>query len=248
MPQGGKLILETENVEIDKKYRSEDVSISPGQYVMLRVSDTGMGMDKETLAHIFEPFFTTKAVGKGTGLGLSTVYGIVKQCNGFITAQSEPGVGSSFRVYLPRVDQPADEVETLGPVEADFQGSETVLVVEDEDGVRSLITMLLTRNGYTVLEAGNAEDALNLCQNRKAQVHLLITDLVLPRMNGRELAERAAEHCPGIRTLFMSGYTDDAALKDGVLENRAAFLQKPFNMETLLHKVREVLGKAAAAG
>ena len=249
MPQGGKLILETENVDVDQKYRSEDASISPGQYVMLRVSDTGTGMDKETLAHIFEPFFTTKAVGKGTGLGLSTVYGIVKQSNGFITAQSEPGVGSSFRVYLPRVDQPADEVETLSPVEADFQGSETVLVVEDEDGVRSLITMLLTRNGYTVLEAGNGEDALNLCPNGKQNpVHLLITDLVLPHMNGRELSERMAEQHPGVRTLFMSGYTDDAALKDGVLESRAAFLQKPFSMETLLHKVREVLGKAAAAG
>ena len=248
MPQGGKLTLETENVEIDQKYRSEGASISPGHYVMLRVSDSGIGMDKDTLAHIFEPFFTTKEVGKGTGLGLSTVYGIVQQSNGFITAQSQPGVGSSFRVYLPRVDQPADEVETLGPVEVDLQGSETVLVVEDEDGVRSLITMLLTRNGYTVLEASNGEDALSLCQDRKAPVHLLITDLVLPRMNGRELAERAAEHCPGVRTLFMSGYTDDAALKDGVLESRAAFLQKPFSMETLLHKVREVLGKAAAAG
>jgi PAS domain S-box-containing protein len=248
MPQGGKLTLETENVEIDRKFRSEDGSIAPGQYVMLRVSDTGVGMDKETLAHIFEPFFTTKAVGKGTGLGLSTVYGIVKQSNGFITAQSEPGVGSSFRVYLPRIDQPADEVEVLGPLEADFQGSETVLVVEDEDGVRSLITMLLTRNGYTALEASNGEDALSLCQSRKAAVQLLITDLVLPHMNGRELAERAAEYCPGVRTLFMSGYTDDAALKDGVLESRAAFLQKPFSMETLLHKVREVLGKAAAAG
>lgn len=248
MPQGGKLILETENVEIDPKHRSEDASISPGQYVMLRVSDTGIGMDKETLAHIFEPFFTTKAVGKGTGLGLSTVYGIVKQSNGFITAQSEPGVGSSFRVYLPRVDQQVDEIEALGPVDADFQGSETVLVVEDEDGVRSLITMLLSRNGYTVWEASNGEDALNLCRDRNAPVHLLITDLVLPRMNGRELSERMAEQHPGVRTLFMSGYTDDAALKDGVLESRAAFLQKPFSMETLLHKVREVLGKAAAAG
>jgi PAS domain S-box-containing protein len=248
MAQGGKLILETENVEVDQKYRSEDASISPGQYVMLRVSDTGVGMDKQTLAHIFEPFFTTKAVGKGTGLGLSTVYGIVKQSNGFITAQSQPGVGSTFRVYLPRVDQLTDHVEALGPVEADFQGSETVLVVEDEDGVRSLITMLLTRNGYTVMEASNGEDALSLRQNSKTPVHLLITDLVLPRMNGRELSERIAEQCPGIRTLFMSGYTDDATLKDGVLASRAAFLQKPFSMETLLHKVREVLGKAAAAG
>lgn len=247
MPQGGKLTLETENVDLDQKHRSEDVNGARGRYVLLRVSDTGIGMDKETLARIFEPFFTTKEVGKGTGLGLSTVYGIVKQSNGFITAESQPGVGSSFRVYLPRVDQPADEVPSLGPDEADFHGSETVLVVEDEDGVRSLITMLLSRNGYTVVEASNGEDALGLLQNRKAPVHLLITDLVLPRMNGRELAERMAEQFPGVRTLFMSGYTDDATLKDGVLESRAAFLQKPFNMETLLQKVREVLGKAAAA-
>jgi CheY-like chemotaxis protein len=248
MPQGGTLILETENVEVGQKYRPEDASISPGQYVMLRVSDTGIGMAEETLAHIFEPFFTTKELGKGTGLGLSTVYGIIKQSNGFITAQSQPGLGSTFRVYLPRVDQPADKVEVLGPVEANVQGSETVLVVEDEEGVRSLITMLLTRNGYTVLEAANGEDALDACQNRRGPVHLLLTDLVLPRMNGRELSERMAEYYPGIRTLFMSGYTDDAALKDGVLESRAAFLQKPFNMEILLQKIREVLGKAAAAG
>ncbi|HVO62153.1 MAG TPA: PAS domain S-box protein [Terriglobales bacterium] len=248
MPEGGKLTLETENVEIDQNYSSAAASVSPSKYVMLRVSDTGLGMDKETLAHIFEPFFTTKAVGKGTGLGLSTVYGIVRQSNGFITAHSEPGVGSSFRVYLPHVDQQADDLEDVRPVEANLQGSETVLVVEDEDGVRSLITLLLTRNGYTVLEASNGEDALELCQRRNAPVHLLITDLVLPRMNGRELAEFMAEHHPGIRTLFMSGYTDDATLKDGVLENRATFLQKPFNMETLLHKVREVLGKAVAAG
>jgi len=247
MPEGGKLILETENVEIDQKHLSKHAEVTPGRYVMLRVSDSGMGMDKETLAHVFEPFFTTKAVGKGTGLGLSTVYGIVKQSNGFITAESEPGAGSTFRVYLPRVDQLLDQVEVPRPADKDFQGSETVLVVEDEDGVRSLITMLLARNGYTVLEASNGEDALDLCQHRNAPVHLLITDLVLPRMNGRELSEQVADHCSGIRTLFMSGYTDDATLKDGVLENRAVFLQKPFSMETLLHKVREVLGRAAAA-
>jgi two-component system cell cycle sensor histidine kinase/response regulator CckA len=247
MADGGNLTIETENVEVDPTYPSEDVSIAPGHYVMLRVTDTGTGMDPDTLAHIFEPFFTTKAVGKGTGLGLSTVYGIVKQSNGFITAQSQPGRGATFRVYLPRVDQAVDAVEVLGPVSQGLQGSETVMVVEDEDGVRSLITMLLARNGYTVLEASNAEEALDLCQNRGSRVHLLITDLVLPRMNGRELAERMSERYPGVRTLFMSGYTDDAALKDGVLENRAAFLQKPFNMETLLHKIREVLGRAAAA-
>ncbi|HEX6503151.1 MAG TPA: PAS domain S-box protein [Terriglobales bacterium] len=247
MADGGKLTIETENVEVDDSYRSEDASIAPGRYVMLRVTDTGIGMDGVTLAHIFEPFFTTKAVGKGTGLGLSTVYGIVKQTNGFITAHSEPDVGSTFHVYLPRVDQPVDAVEVRSPETQDYHGGETVLVVEDEDGVRSLITMLLARNGYTVLEASNAEEALQLCESRESRVQMLITDLVLPHMNGRELSERMEELYPGLRTLFMSGYTDDATLKDGVLENRAAFLQKPFNMETFLRKVREVLGRAAAA-
>ncbi|MBV9480643.1 MAG: PAS domain S-box protein [Acidobacteria bacterium] len=246
MPGGGKLTIETQNIELDH-HGSDAVTVAPGRYVMLTVTDTGTGMDEETMAHIFEPFFTTKAVGKGTGLGLSTVYGIVKQSSGFITAHSELGVGSTFRVYLPRIDQPVDSVEMPGPASEHYAGSETVLVVEDEDGVRSLITTLLSTNGYSVLEAANAEEALALCENREQKVELLITDLVLPRMNGRELAEQICSLHPGVRTLFMSGYTDDAAFRDGVLEKRAAFLQKPFNMETLLRKVQEVLGRAAAA-
>jgi DNA-binding NtrC family response regulator len=175
------------------------------------------------------------------------VYGIVKQSNGFITAHSEPGRGSTFTVHLPRVDQPVDAVEVLTPSTASCHGSETVLVVEDEDGVRSLITMLLTKSGYTVLEASNAEDALVLGEKRGLDVHLLITDLVLPRMNGRELAEQMTKTHPGMKTLYMSGYTDDATLKNVISESRATFLQKPFSTETLLHRVREVLGRAAAA-
>ncbi len=247
MPEGGKLIIGTENVDAYKSYGSEAIDVAPGQYVMLRVADTGTGMDADTLAHVFEPFFTTKPVGKGTGLGLSTVYGIVKQANGFITADSAPGVGSTFCVYLPRAEEQADSIEASPANAQDYQGSETVLVVEDEDGVRSLITMLLARNGYTVLEASDAEEALKMGESQKVKIQLLITDLVLPHMNGRELAERLQERYPGLPTLFMSGYTDDARLRDGVLESKAEFLQKPFNMEILLHKVREVLGRAAAA-
>jgi PAS domain S-box-containing protein len=247
MADGGKLTIETENTTVEETFRSEPGSPAPGQYVVLRMTDTGVGMTPDTLAHIFEPFFTTKAVGKGTGLGLSTVYGIVKQSNGFITAHSEPGRGSTFTVHLPRVDQPVDAVEVLTPSTASCHGSETVLVVEDEDGVRSLITMLLTKSGYTVLEASNAEDALVLGEKRGLDVHLLITDLVLPRMNGRELAEQMTKTHPGMKTLYMSGYTDDATLKNVISESRATFLQKPFSTETLLHRVREVLGRAAAA-
>ena len=248
MPSGGRLTIETANLEVDESFRSRQLNLSPGRYILLSVHDTGTGIDAETLAHIFEPFFTTKPLGKGTGLGLSTVYGIVKQSNGAISVDSEPGAGSTFRVYLPRVDQPAQPIEVLEPVLTNSQGSETVLLVEDEEGVRTLISTLLTKNGYTVLEAHSAEEALELCERQHTPIHLLLTDLMLPRLNGRELSERIEAKFPITRTLFMSGYTDDAALRDGVLDNRQAFLQKPFSMEALLQKIREVLGRAAAAG
>jgi CheY-like chemotaxis protein len=248
MPGGGKLTMQTENVDIDETYSSQHLNADPGRYVMLAVSDTGMGIDTDTLPHIFEPFFTTKAVGKGTGLGLSTVYGIVKQSNGSVSVYSEPGVGSTFRVYLPRVDEPAQPVEVLESSPGQHCGSETILLVEDEDGVRTLISTLLERNGYTVLQARTAEEALLTFENCRGPVHLLLTDLILPRMNGRELSEQLETISTNTKTLFMSGYTDDAALLDGVLDSRAAFLQKPFSMESLLQKVREVLGRAVAAG
>ena len=248
MPDGGLLTIQTDNVDLEEPFESRHFNILPGSYVMLAVSDTGQGMDAETLAHIFEPFFTTKPVGKGTGLGLSTVYGIVNQSNGAVAVQSEPGSGSTFRIYLPRVDQPVQSLEVVEPSPAHYSGSETVLVVEDEDGVRALISTLLERNGYYVLEAHTAEDALAVIHRHNAPVHLLLTDLILPRMNGRELAERVEAISPLTRTLFMSGYTDDAALRDGVYDSRQAFLPKPFSMEVLLQKVREVLGRAVAAG
>jgi PAS domain S-box-containing protein len=247
MGEGGRLTLETSNVEIGESYGDQRVQIEAGRYVQLAVSDTGSGISPEALPHIFEPFFTTKPAGKGTGLGLSTVYGIVKQSNGYICAYSEPGIGTTFKVYFPRVDQVADSLdEQPGSMDL-YAGFETILLVEDEDGVRSLIEMVLRRNGYKVLEAHNAEDALQLIETSEIRIHLLLTDLILPRLSGRELAERVAALRPDMRCLFMSGYTDDSVLKSGILDNHTPFLQKPFSMEALLQKVREVLGRAAAA-
>jgi CheY-like chemotaxis protein len=185
-------------------------------------------------------------VGKGTGLGLSTVYGIVKQCNGYVVASSEVGQGATFNVYLPRIEQGVETPHASESSTATCRGSETVLLVEDEDGVRSLISMLLQKSGYTVLEARDPEEALDLCQ-QNTPIHLLLTDLILPKMSGRELAERVAAQHQSIRTLFISGYTDDEVIRAGVLDRRAAFLQKPFSTDVLLQKVREVLGRAAAA-
>ena len=247
MPNGGRLTLETRNIELDQSYSDQHIQVEGGRYVQLSVSDTGVGIDPETLPHIFEPFFTTKPAGKGTGLGLSTVYGIVQQSNGYIWAYSDPGVGTTFKLYLPRVDQPAETLDSQpGPTEL-YAGFETILLVEDEDGVRSLIQLLLQRNGYRVLEAHNAEQALQIAESKKDRIHLLLTDLILPRLGGRELAERISALRPDIKCLFMSGYTDDSVLKSGVLDNQTPFLQKPFSMEALLQKIREVLGRAAVA-
>jgi signal transduction histidine kinase/ActR/RegA family two-component response regulator len=246
MPEGGRLTIETANVMLDRGFDAQHVTVKPGAYVLLSVSDTGNGIPPEVLPHVFEPFFTTKPQGKGTGLGLSTVYGIVKQSNGYIWASSE-GQGATFKVYLPRVDQPVDRVEMPIQTPGELRGTETVLLVEDEEGVRSLIELMLQKNGYTVVEACSAEEALDFAQNDSTPVHLLLTDIVLPRMTGRELSEKIAALRPGIKTLFMSGYTDDDIIKSGVLDSKAAFLQKPFSRESLLQKVREVLGRAAAA-
>ena len=247
MPSGGRLTLETRNVDLDCSYSDQQIQVEAGRYVQLAVSDTGVGIDPEALPHIFEPFFTTKPAGKGTGLGLSTVYGIVQQSNGYIWAYSDPGVGTTFKLYLPRVDQRAETLDAQPSSSEVSAGFETVLLVEDEDGVRSLIQLLLQRNGYRVLEAHNAEHALQIAESTKDKIHLLLTDLILPRLGGRELAERITAFRPEIKCLFMSGYTDDSVLKSGVFENQTPFLQKPFSMEALLHKIRDVLGRAAAA-
>jgi PAS domain S-box-containing protein len=241
MPGGGKLTLETANVELDVAYAKSHPEVQPGHYVMLAVSDTGCGMDEATKARIFEPFFTTKEKSKGTGLGLSTVYGIVKQSGGSIFVYSEPGKGTAFKIYLPRVEEALEpQRASAGPREQP-KGAETVLVAEDDETLRRLIYEILQSSGYAVLEAGRGEEALRLAGEHAGPIHLLITDMVMPGMGGREVAGRLAALRPGTRVLFVSGYTDDAIVRHGVLESGLAFLQKPFVPEALLRKVREVL-------
>ena len=243
MPRGGKLLIETSNVEIDEAYAAGHPEVQLGHYALLAVSDTGSGMDAATLAHVFEPFFTTKPVGKGTGLGLATVFGIVKQSGGHVWVYSEPGKGTTFRIYLPRVEAPAPAAK---PGEAGRRalprGTETILVVEDEDMIRRLAVTILASCGYDLLEAPSAEAALVLAGAETRTIHLLLTDVVMPGLNGVELAARLTAARPGLRTLFMSGYTGNVMLHHGVSTSNMAFLQKPFTQAVLAGKVREVLG------
>jgi signal transduction histidine kinase len=239
MPQGGRLTIETACVELDDAYAREHLPALPGRYVMLAVTDTGAGIDAETRTHLFEPFFTTKGVGRGTGLGLATVYGIVKQFGGYIWVYSEPGHGSTFKIYLPEA---RDEREPrAAPPPAPRGGSETVLLVEDEATVRALARKALRAHGYTVLEARAGAEALDVRAGHAGPVHLLLTDVVMPGMSGRELAERITRAHQGTRVLYMSGYTDDAVLRHGVLERGTAYIQKPFTPDVLARRVREVL-------
>jgi two-component system cell cycle sensor histidine kinase/response regulator CckA len=246
MPRGGRIQIQTANVDLDDSYRREHTYIQPGPYVMLAVSDNGTGMDKETLSRIFEPFFTTKEKGKGTGLGLSTVYGIVKQSGGYIFAHSELGHGTTFRIYLPRVEDPAEPASPISADSSAGKGSETVLLVEDEDSVRSLVRDTLEARGYRVLEAENGEEALKVAEAFQGEIQLMITDVVMPGIGGRELARRLAKSRPQTRVLFLSGYTEDAILHEGGLEAGTTFLQKPFTLQNLARRVREVL-KAEAS-
>jgi CheY-like chemotaxis protein len=243
MPTGGRLTVETANVELDEEYARDHEDVQPGSYVMLAVTDTGCGMDRATLARVFEPFFTTKPVGQGTGLGLATVYGIVKQTNGSVFAYSEVGIGTTFKVYLPCTSDSRPGVETT-PLPAALGGRETVLLVEDEESVRALTRRVLQAKGYAVLEAANGPDALALVARHAGPLHLLVTDVVMPRMSGRELATRLEEVRPGVKVLYVSGYTDDAVVRHGVLEAGAMFLQKPFSPDALARKVRDVLTPA----
>jgi PAS domain S-box-containing protein len=245
MPNGGQLTIETQNVELDEAYVRGHVSAQPGRYVMLAVTDTGVGMDAVTQARIFEPFFTTKEKGKGTGLGLATVYGIVKQSGGWIWVYSEPGLGTSFKVYLPRVAEAAAPAAPPSTPSVSVRGSQTILLVEDEDLVRRLVQKVLKANGYTVLTASNGPEAERVAGEHAGTVHLLMTDVVLPGINGRQVAERLTAARPGIRVLYLSGYTDDAIVHHGVLEPGVAFLQKPFTPATLGRKVRDVLDSPA---
>ena len=241
MPDGGKLTIETANVNLAESNAAGHLAVKPGPYIMLAISDTGIGMDSETQKHIFEPFFTTKEVGKGTGLGLATVYGIVKQSEGDIWVYSEPGLGTTFKIYLPRVDQP---VEMVRPTETEARlpgGTETILLVEDEPSVRLLVRTTLESSGYQVLEATNGAEAFRSGNNTTDGIHFLLTDLVMPGISGRVLAEQLAPSRPELKVLFLSGYTDAAIIRHGGLEPGVAFLQKPFTPAALTRKVREVM-------
>jgi len=241
MPRGGKLILETTNCETDLLYHHQHPVVTPGSYILLSVSDTGEGMDKETQSHIFEPFFTTKDVGHGTGLGLSTVYGIVKQSGGYIWVYSELGKGTTFKVYLPRVADPLGKPENdLEPLFSP-QGSETILLIEDETMLRSSIKEGLEINGYHVMAAGDGPEALSISQRYPDPIHLVLTDVVMPGMSGLEVAESITCLHPEAGVLYMSGYTDDMVIRNGLLHEKTAFLQKPFSAKTLAHKVREIM-------
>ena len=243
MPQGGKLTIETANVELDDAYARRHAGVTAGRYVLLAVSDTGHGMDAETQARIFEPFFTTKEPGKGTGLGLATVYGVLQQSGGHIWVYSEPGHGATFKIYLPRVEDAA-EASVATPITTPARGSETVLLVEDDEEVRTIARETLEGAGYVVIPASSAGEALHLADDASRPVRLLVTDVVMPQTSGRELAQRMAGDHRGLRVLYMSGYTDDAIVRHGVLEEGTAFLQKPFTPEMLLRRVRGVLDEA----
>jgi signal transduction histidine kinase/ActR/RegA family two-component response regulator len=246
MPTGGKLTMETANVVLDEAYAQAHLGVKPGPHIMLAVSDTGTGIEKATLARIFEPFFTTKESGKGTGLGLSTVFGVVQQSGGSVWVYSEVGKGTTFKVYLPRVDAAVETVgEAMPP--ATLRGSETILLVEDDDQVRVVARGILRRSGYHVIEARNAGEALLHSEKHPTTIHLLLSDVVMPQMSGPELAKRLASARPEMKVLCMSGYTDDSIVRHGVLEAHIAYLQKPITPEALNTRVREVLDGSSNA-
>jgi len=244
LPNGGRILIETSNVDLDSAYTLDHTVVRPGPYVLLAVTDTGIGMTADTVAHIFEPFYTTKESGRGTGLGLSTVYGVVKQSGGYIWVYSELGKGTTFKVYLPRVK---DDVQVSPAAETPAftarRGHETILLVEDEPAVRELTQMVLSERGYRVIEALTPEDAERLAGNNGAEIHLLLTDVVMPGISGRELAKRLTGRYPNLRVLYMSGYTYNVIAQDGTLEEGISFLQKPFTPQVLTQKVREALDR-----
>jgi CheY-like chemotaxis protein len=241
MHNGGTLTIRTENVYLDGDFAGRHLSVPAGDFIKLTVTDTGEGMDAETQAHIFDPFFTTKPVGKGTGLGLSTVYGIVKQSGGDILFHSEPGRGTKFEIYLPRVDEIIEAPPRRKEDGREHMGSETILLTEDEAIVRTLVREILVDGGYNVIEADSAAAALSICDTYEDRIDLLLTDVVMPKMGGSELSAKVTEILPNIRVLFMSGYTDDSIADLGVLKSNTSFIEKPFSPESLCRKVREAL-------
>ncbi len=241
MPMGGKITIEAKNIVFKQSFYWEDLEIRSGKYLMLSISDTGTGMDAETKKRIFEPFFTTKKEGKGTGLGLATVYGIVKQSGGFVNVYSEKGIGSTFKLYFPCVKEPAEPVKSKTVSSESLTGTETILVAEDEDNLRNLVCEILRSHGYNVLEAANGGSALLKCEKYKKPIHLILSDVVMPEMSGAELVERLLPIHPEMKVMYMSGYTDDAVIRHGILEEKVQFLQKPFSPNSLLEKVRSIL-------
>jgi PAS domain S-box-containing protein len=246
MPRGGKLTIETSNVVLDEEAVRGYVDVESGHYVRICVSDTGVGMDRDTREHLFEPFFTTKEPGRGTGLGLATVYGIVKQSGGHVWVYSEPGWGTTFKVYFPLYGDVAEQDRPQLEMEPAPGGTETILVVEDDEMIRSLIRDILESTGYRVLVADDPDSGMKLIGEQQDDIHLLLTDLVLPGMSGRELVDRVSKVKPEMRVLFMSGYSDEAVARHGILEPGLAFLQKPFSRDVLVRKVREVLDAAGS--
>ena len=243
MPTGGKLTIETANVDLDQAYARAHVAVTPGRFVMISVSDTGVGMTPEVRDRVFEPFFTTKEKGKGTGLGLSTVYGIVKQSGGNIWVYSEPGQGTTLKIYLPLVDEPIEELREKVRIEEIPRGHEIILIVEDDEAVRKLAVQILERQGYNALQAHQGDEALNICQQHKDPIHLILTDVIMPEMSGRQLVDSLKQVRQDFKVLYTSGYTDNAIAHHGVLEKGVNFIQKPFTFEGLARKVREVLDK-----
>jgi CheY-like chemotaxis protein len=248
MPKGGKITIRTANVTLDEEERKKHRYVLPGEYVMLAVSDTGQGMDQQTQDNVFEPFFTTKEQGKGTGLGLSTVYGIIKQSRGYIFVESETGRGSTFRIYLPQIEdavEPAPPVLPLSSFPA--EGSETILLVEDEECVRQLVRETLQMKGYKVIEADSGDAALRIAASHAGRIDLLISDIILPGMTGQQLAKQLVIGHPTTKILYVSGYTEEVIIHQGMLDAGTAFLQKPFRLQELARKVRQVLNTKAAA-
>jgi CheY-like chemotaxis protein len=248
MPQGGTLSIETRNVEADEAYAASHASMPPGAYVMLSVADTGCGMDEATQSRIFDPFFTTKSVGKSTGLGLATVYGIVKQSNGYIWVYSEPGVGTVFKIYFPRTTKAkqAPPVDSR-PARQPKGGTRTILVVDDSPEVRGVVCRILEKQGYVVLEATRGSEAIELARAHAGGIDLIVSDVVMPETNAAALTEQVHTWCPNARVLFMSGYSDEVVMDYGVIRAGDSFLQKPFTIDDLLGKVNEVLDAGNSA-